>query len=300
MNKKFLLILICISIIASVPGFSLGRSEIADSDAVNVFVSILPQTYFIEKIGGERVLVNVMVPPGRSPTTYEPTPNQVTALSRAVIFFTIGMPFENAFIPRIAPSLKSLKIVDTATGIKKRYLAAHIHEDDGEAEHNEGESVDPHIWLSPVLAKQQAQNIYNALVEADPDGRSVYDEGLQALIKELEKLDAEIRTVLAPRAGSTVFIYHPTLGYFTDEYNLHQISIETGGKEPTPVELENIIRLAREKAVKVIFVQPEFSGKSARIIAGAIGGSVVVVNPLNPDYINSLKEIADKIRQSYQ
>ena len=310
MNKKFFIITVAAIILSATQLYSSGRAEIEPAQAaeteVKVFVSVLPQQWFVERIGGERVSVDVMVQPGRSPSTYDPSPNQVAALAGADLFFTIGVPFENAFLPKIKGALKGLKIIDVSAGVEKRMLSDHNHDeaeegddDEDHEEHTEG-ALDPHIWLSPVLAVTQAQNIYNALVEFDPEGMTVYAKGLAEVTAELELLDAKISAELAPFAGNTLFIFHPTLGYFADRYNLKQVAIEAGGKEPSAAELGEIISHAKEEGVKIIFVQPEFSEESAAVIAEAIDGNVVKLNPLNPDYINSLTEIADKIRRSYE
>lgn len=298
MNKKNLLLAVLVAAIVF-PVFASGKIEDESDAEVRTFVSVLPQKYFVETIGGSRVSVNVMVQPGRNPATYEPTPNQVASLSRADLFFTIGVPFENVFLPAISGSLKSLKIIDTSVGVEKRFLAAHQHDEDDHGAELQG-SVDPHIWLSPILAKKQADNIFQALVAIDPEGEELYRNGLIDLKTELDELDAKIRTMLSPFAGSTLFIFHPTLGYFADEYNLKQVAIESGGKEPSPAELEWVIKYARENGVKIVFVQPEFSEASAKVIADAIGGSVMKLNPLNPEYIESLTEIAEQIRRSYE
>ena len=304
MNGKFVFFLFLMIPVAFAPVFSSGTTEkvepVSGQKTIEAFVSVLPQTFFVKEIGGDRVNVDVMVPPGRSPATYEPTPNQVAALSGADVFFTIGVPFEKAFIPTIRDSLKSLEIVDSGTGITRRHIEDHEHE--GEEAHDEGsaEADDPHIWLSPGLVKIQARNIHKALVSMDPEGKAVYDEGLNKLISELDDLDQQIKTMLGPYKGKTFFIFHPTLGYFADEYGLKQVAIEAGGKDPSPAELEEIVKHAIEEGVRIIFVQPEFSEESARVIADAINGNVVKINPLDPDYINSLTGIAGKIRQSYE
>jgi zinc transport system substrate-binding protein len=280
-------------------GCSGGSKEDIKSDEsgkLQVFVSILPQKYFVEKIGGRRVSVEVMVLPGKSPTTYEPSPNQVTALSRADVFFSIDVPFENIFIPRISESLRSLRIIDTSSGIKKRTLAAHVHHEDEPA----AGSLDPHIWLSPVLVKKQAAIIFNTLVEIDPGSEAVYRKGYTELLAELDGVHEEIREALAPYKGSILFVFHPSFGYFADEYGLNQVAVELEGREPTPSELEEIIEHAKDEGVRIIFAQPEFSKRSIEALANAIEGSVVVLNPLNPDYINSLKEIAVEIKKAYK
>jgi zinc transport system substrate-binding protein len=276
-----------------------GKSEDNRSGKINIFTSILPQKYFVERIGGDRVSVSVLVGPGKSPATYEPLPDQVIALGTADIFFTIGVPFENAFIPKIQKSLQSLKIVDTSEGIKKRTIEVHDHDDHGEEEHgHEAGAPDPHIWMSARLVKQQALNIYNALSAKDPEGKDFYKKGYDNFIADLDKADAELKKSLAPFKGRTLFVFHPVFGYFADEYGFKQVAIETGGKEPSPSVLETIIKKAKADNVKVIFVQPEFSRKSAEAVAKAIGGSVITLNPLNPDYLNNLLYIAAEVKKA--
>jgi len=291
------LIILLFSAGGSVFGGGQSDDTVEDSSKLKVFVSVLPQTYFVEKIGGERVEVDVVVPPGKNPATYEPTPNQVAALSMADVLFTVGVPFENAFLPKISASLKSLIIADTSEGILKRSITEHHHDEEG---HDEDAADDPHIWLSPLLAKVQADTIHRMMVELDPQGRELYDRGLAGLKAELDDLHAELLSMLEPYKGRTLFIFHPTLGYFADEYGLEQTAIEAGGKQPSAAALVEIIEHAREDDVRIIFVQPEFPKDSAELIAEAIGGSVVGLNPLNPDYVNNLRDIGESIRKSYE
>jgi len=289
-----------LSVLASVFMLSgCGKSEDNRSGKINIFTSIMPQKYFVERIGGDRVSVSVLVGPGKSPATYEPLPDQVIALGTADIFFTIGVPFENVFIPKIQKSLKSLKIVDTSEGIKKRTIGNHDHDEHREEESDHGAGVpDPHVWMSARLVKQQALNIYNALTEKDPEGKDFYKKGYDGFIADLDKADAELKKSLAPFKDRTLFVFHPVLGYFADEYGFKQVAIETGGKEPSPSALETIIKKAKADNVKVIFVQPEFSRKSAEAVAKAIGGSVITLNPLNPDYLNNLLYIAAEVKKA--
>ncbi|AHC13812.1 Zinc ABC transporter, periplasmic-binding protein ZnuA [Salinispira pacifica] len=159
---------------------------------------------------------------------------------------------------------------------------------------------DPHVWLSPRLVKIQAQNIFSALVELDPAGEETYSDGYDTLIRQLDEVDGELSDVLEPFQGNKFFVFHPAFGYFGDDYGLTQIAIETGGKEPAPAVLEEIIAHATEEGVKIIFVQPEFSQNSAEAIADAIDGTVVSLSPLNPDYVNNLRHIAGEIRSSLE
>ena len=294
MKKNILVLLVVFATLFYLKGFFKDNENNKNTDKIKVFVSIMPQKYFVEKIGGENVDVKVMVGPGKSPATYEPEPNQVVDLSSTQIFFTIGVPFEKAFLKKISDNLQNTKIIDSSKGIKRRYLEKHSH-DENKEKHNEIQIEDPHIWLSPSLVKIQGKNIYEALVEADPQEKLKYEEGYNALIKEMDELDLYLKEKLAPYKGNTIFVYHPSFGYFTDEYGLYQEAVETGGKEPVPAILESIIKEALEEKVKIIFVQPEFSQKSAEAIAKGIGGSVVSLNPLNPDYLSNMKAIADEI-----
>ncbi|MDC7126392.1 MAG: zinc ABC transporter substrate-binding protein [Spirochaetales bacterium] len=320
MNRKKIISVLLLIAVMMVPVFASGQQEASGSEntvepaedstasseksdsPIKVFVSIVPQAYFVEKIAGDRAEIEIMVPPGKGPATYEPTPGQVTELASAKAFFTIGVPFENAFLPKVKDSLPDLNVVDTSAGVTRRHMGAHHHEDEEEAEEEEHEEggLDPHIWLSPALVKIQAQNIYDALVALDPAGESEYTAGLNELNKELDGLSSRIEKELAPYKGKIFFIFHPALGYFADQFGLKQIAIESGGKEPSAEAIGNIIDNAKNEGVKVIFVQPEFSEKAAGVIAEAIDGSVVKLNPLSSDYINNLDNIAEKIKVSYE
>ena len=282
-----------------------------------IAVSILPMKYFADRITGGELEVTVLVPPGKSPATYEPTPRQVSALSESAILFTIGVPFERSFIPTIASTLPDLRIVDTSEGIEKRKIQSSIepdrhdqedhadHEDhDEHADHDQGEHddhshdsglPDPHIWLSPSLVKIQAGHMLNALVELYPEKKDTYTENYRAFVDDLERLQADMKQILSPVKGGSILVYHPAFGYFAEEFGLSQIPIELGGNEPTPRMLEKVIALARERDIRVIFVQPEFSKTSAERVAQAIDGAVVEVAPLRPDYLENMYEIAAKI-----
>ena len=290
--KRLLLI---VGMLCSVLALYAGGSAESSSDrpGVNVFVSVLPQTYLVERIGGERVSVEVMVPPGKNPATYEPTPRQVSALGAADVFFTIGVAFEDAFLPVIESNLPGLPVIAGDEGITKRTI--DDHDDHGDEEEVGHEAPDPHIWMDPLLMKQQAQTIRDALIELDPEGAEAYTVGYVEVAGELDSLHGHLTEVLAPHRGESLFVYHPAFGYFADRYGLTQVSIETGGKEPTPAQLEAIIEHALEEHIEIIFVQPEFPVKSAQAVAKAIGGTVIPVTPLRSDYIEGMEELAQAI-----
>ena len=269
-----------------------------------IYVSILPQQYFVEQIAGPTAEIRVMVPPGRSPATYEPSPKQVARLGQADLLFTIGVPFENAFVPLIRDEMEHLRIIDTSQGIEKRSIHAdEIVETGAEADsdHNDGhdhesEQPDPHIWLAPPLVIEQAAHIRDGLIQAEPEKEQLYRENYRRFTQELEELHAELNEILEPVKGSTILVYHPSFGYFAESYGLSQLAIEMGGKEPGARQLQEVIQTAKANNAKVIFVQPEFSKASARKVADAIDGAVVEVAPLKPQYMQNMRSIASAIR----
>jgi zinc transport system substrate-binding protein len=272
-----------------------------ETDKYTVFTSILPQEYFVERIGGDRVEVQALVTPGSSPATYEPTPRQMAALSEAKLFFRIGVPFENAFVPKIEGATEGLRIVDTRAGITLREMKAHHHhEGDSEKTDHHEEGADPHIWLSPRLVKVQARTIADALIEVDPAGQATYENNLAAFIQELDALDATLAEALAPVKGKIFMVFHPAWGYFADAYGLKQEPIEVEGKDPSGQQLARMIELAKDEGVRVIFVQPQFSKRSAMRVAEAIGGAVVPINPLARDYLNNLERVAVAVHEALQ
>jgi zinc transport system substrate-binding protein len=279
-----------------VPPGEITASE--SNGPLNVTVSILPQKYFVERMGGDHVSVNVMVQPGASPATYEPRPEQLAALSEADAYFSIGVPFENAWLDRIASANSEMLMVDTTTGIARMPMKAHRH---GEAEEHEEEvyhegepeNPDPHVWLSPTLVKTQAQTIYGALVALDPAHEDAYEANLDRLIADIDALDAGIRETLEAVESKRFMVFHPAWGYFARDYGLEMIPVEIGGQEPSAAEMAALVAEAQAEDIKVIFAQPEFSTRAAETIANEIGGQVLLISPLAPDWLDSLRHVAD-------
>jgi zinc transport system substrate-binding protein len=276
-----------------------GGQKSSEQGEPIAFVSIGPQRYLVQSIAGSRIRVEVLVQPGQDPHTFEPTPKQMTQLSRGKLYFRIGVAFEQSLIPRIRSSNPQLKIIDTQAGIELREIEEGDHEGEEGEDHDEY-GLDPHTWLSPLLAKRQAQTIRDALIEADPGGREEYEAGYQSLAAELDGLHREIAAALAPYRGEEIFVYHPAYGYFTDEYGLRQVAVETGGSEPSAQQLARLIERARERQVRIVFVQPQFSRTGAEAVAEAIGGVVVPLDPLAEDYVANLREMARKIAEALE
>ena len=265
-----------------------------EAPKIRAFVSILPQSYFVQRVGGEHVQVSVMVGPGQEPHTFEVTPRQMADLSDAQVYFTIGMPFETVLVKKIKGSIPNLKVVDTRQGVKMRLIT----KDEGSGGPEPGEAAgepDPHIWLDPKLVKVQARTICDALASADPAHTKEFEANLASFDADLDAVDKRIAAALAPMKGREFFVYHPAFGYFADAYGLKQVPVELGGREPSARELAGLIDRARAERVRVIFVEPQFSTKGARSVAEAIGGVVIAMDDLSADYLKNLENMAAKV-----
>jgi zinc transport system substrate-binding protein len=262
-------------------------------EPIPVFVSIPPQKYFVEKIGGTLVTVSVMVPPGANPHIYEPRPSQMTALSKCRIYFAIGVTFEKVWLPKFADLNPTMRIVYTDKGIDKITMIAHPHE-----EEEAPEALDPHVWVSPPEVKIIARNILDALVEIDPSNSEAYQSRYEVFIEEIDKLDRDLREIFKDEKGLKFMVYHPSWGYFARDYGLEQVPVEMEGKEPKPAQLKALISQAKQDGIKIIFVQPQFSMKSAETIARAIGGQVIAADNLREDWERNLRVQALKVKRA--
>jgi len=268
--------------------FLIGGEAHGSADKVPIFVSILPQKYFVQKIGGNRVDVSVMVGPGASPHNYEPKPQQMVALAEAKIYYAVGIEFEKVWLEKFTGVNREMLIVYTERGIEKIPLKAHHHGHEGK---------DPHVWLSPVTVMIQARNILTGLLVVDPGHRSTYEVNYKQFIMELVDLDAKLIEVFAGKEEKIEFmVFHPAWGYFADAYGLEQVPVEIEGKEPKPGDLQLLIRRARDRGIKEVFVSPQFSSKTAETVANAIGGHIAFVDPLALDWAENLAEVATKFK----
>ncbi len=242
---------------------------------LNVMVSIVPQQYFVERIGGKHVNVTVMVPPGFSPATYEPKPEQLQTLSEADAYVRIRVPFEDAWMKRIASANEDMLVIDESAGIERIG------------------GKDSHTWVSPRLVKVQAQTIYDGLVELDPDHEADYKVNLDAFLADLDELDAYIQETLSGLKSRKFMVFHPAWSYFARDYNLEMVPVQIEGSDPSAAEMAGLIQTAQENNIRVIFAQPEFSAESAEAIAEEIGGEVLLISPLAPDWLDNLHRVAD-------
>jgi zinc transport system substrate-binding protein len=264
-------------------------------EPLKVTVSILPQKFFVEKIGGDQVEVAVMVLPGASPATYEPRPRQMAELTESKAYFAVGAPFETHWLGKFSSFNPGMEIVHTQAGIAKLRMMSHHHEEGKGSHGSEGheEALDPHIWLSPPLVMLQSRNILEGLLKIGPEHRALFEANYRKFIHELVDLDLRIMGRFKGGAhGRRFMVYHPAWGYFARAYGLEQIPVEMEGKEPSPRELQHLIELARKDGIKVIFVQPQFSIKSAETIAKAMEGKVMKADPLALEWADNLEAVA--------
>ena len=264
-----------------------------------VFVSVLPQKFFAEQVGGERVEVSVLVEKNRDPHTFEPLPAQMAALSRADGYLSIGLPFEESLLPRVRQLNPSLRIFPADRGIERirgKDEEHHGHNEHGHA-HDHGGS-DPHVWNGIREARTIAENTFAALAELDPEGTEHYRRNLAAFRQRLDTLDAEFRELFQGREGAAFLVFHPAWGYLAREYGLEEVAIEVDGKEPKASDMAAVITEAKRRGVKVVFVSPQFSGRSAEIIARSIGAAVEAVNPLSEEWEENLRTVARAIAEA--
>lgn len=279
-----------------------GAAVTDSADGLNVTVSIAPQQYLVERIAGDRVKVTIMVPTGSDPHTYEPSPGQMRALSDADLYLAIGESFEQVWMERFRAMNPRMLVVDTSEGIQRLAIPDAIHdgEDEADDEHGDGHAVDPHIWVSPALVKIQAQTIRDAFVQIDAAHESAYDAGLDGLLADIDALDTDIRAALSSVERRRFLVFHPSWGYFAQEYGLEQVPVEVGGQEPSAAELAQVIALAREEGIRVVLAQPEFSTQAAETIAREIGGEVLLVSPLAPDWLDNMRRVAETFARALE
>ncbi len=263
---------------------------------LEVFVSIPPQKWLGDRLGGNRALTHVLVTKGRDPHTFEPSPKQIASLSRARLYFTIGLEFEKQIAQKLEQTVTGLRLVDITRGINRIAMAEEGHETREDGHQHAG--LDPHVWLSPVNLQSMAKEMAEAMAATDPENRLVYERNLKQLHIELEQLHQSIHKELDPFKGASFYVFHPSFGYFAKEYGLRQQAVEIAGKSPSPRQLSSLIGMARKDGIRIIFVQPQFDSKSAQAVARGIGGIVEALDPLAEDVTGNLKIITTKIRSA--
>ena len=296
-SNPFILTLL-IFIIAGLHSAAIGAEKI------QVFVSILPQKYFVEKIGGDSVDITVLVAPHQNPENFEPLPSQMAALSKADVYFAIGAPFEATWLKKFTASYPRLRLVHTDDGIAKKTMHRQMEdvpEMDGPSPHDHHhDGLDPHVWLAPPLVMIQARHIRDALVSIDSARAPEYEANFKSFMAELNMLDRKIKNIFATAKGEKKFlVFHPSWGYFADAYGLTQLAIEIEGKEPKAQEVTQVIEFAARHNIRTVFVQPQFSTRHAEIIAREIGGRIEAIDPLAANWDENLLKTAKAINASF-
>lgn len=288
---------------------------------LHVTVSIPPQKYFVERIGGDLVRTTVMVPPGADPHTYEPKPSQLRGLAGSRLYFSIGAPFEDAWLARIVaaagpsltvapmhkgvtllPAAAPLHIEETANAAGKEYHEERHADSDGHGHdhgHDHG-TTDPHVWLSPMLVRHMSLAIRDALAKADPAHAATYRANYDRFAADIDAMDKRFADLFAdlPQDKRRFLVFHPSWSYFAHNYGLTELSIEVEGREPSPRQLRAIIDLARREHITTIFVQPQFSRRAAQTIATEIGARLVDADPLAEDWATNLERTAKALTQA--
>ena len=266
---------------------------------INTVVSILPVKTFVKTIGGDKVNVSLMVQPGNSPHTYEPKPSQMVDIAKAQLYFAIDVEFEDVWLPKFQNLNSNMKVIDLADNVEKIQMQGSHEEEGHEGHHHDAhahQGEDPHIWTAPSNVKIIAQNIYHALIKADPENQDYYKRNLDIFLASIDETHRQIMHIISTlEDGEKFMVFHPSWGYFAKAYNLEQIAVEVEGKEPKPKELIYLLKEAKEEKVNAIFTQPEFSDTTAKIIAKELLIPVVKVTPLAENLSENLINIAKVI-----
>ncbi|NQU84743.1 MAG: zinc ABC transporter substrate-binding protein [Mariniphaga sp.] len=289
--KRLLVIILALIVVSC----GSEKKSNADKEKPVVTVSILPQKTFIEKIAGNDFKVNVLIPPGASPAAYTLLPSQLIDIANSVAWFRIGyIGFEYSWKEKISQVNTKMEVYDLSEGLD---LVAGKKEIHGDHVHLRG--VDPHIWMSPMMVKEMAKKIRNILSEINPEGADKYMNGYNNFIKEIDELQVDLKSMFQGMDGKTIIVFHPSLTYFAREYGLNQVSLESGGKEPTPQHIKEVVDLAIEQNLRIIYIQSEFDREHARIFAEEINGEIIQVSPLNPNWSENLLEMASIMKDNF-
>jgi len=272
---------------ASTPAPSPAVPDGDENTPITIAATIPPLRQFVEAVGGERVSVMVMVPPGASPHTHEPTPGQLRSLADTDVYVEVGsgIEFETVWMDRMLAMNQNMGVIDTSEGITLISSGG-----------NGGDSgTDPHIWTSPANAEQMVRIIEKELSRLYPAYADEFSKGADDYIARLETLDAEIRTSLGDGDARPVMVYHPAWAYFATEYNIPLIVIEEDGKEPSPAHLQAMIDRARVEGITTIIASPEQTSRSAEVIARETGSRIIYISSLEEDYLSTMDRMAEAV-----
>ncbi|MCL2265549.1 MAG: zinc ABC transporter substrate-binding protein [Treponema sp.] len=312
-KKKFSHKKICKTLWLIIFPFILSCSRNTQNDSLLIAVSIPPQAWFVSQIAGGNAEhpaeTVILVPPGQNPHNYEPAPRQIQSLSNADVWILSGAEFEITLRPKIESLFPNLLIIDGTQGVQFRLLEEHDHD-----EHDPNENfslpipnsllsapyIDKHTWLGRFPAKILAGHIKDSLCVLDNENEKKYQSLYEKLVMEIDNVFDELQITLAPLNGKNVFVYHPSFGYFLDEFGIHQEAVETGGKEPTPRQLNNLLEKINHEKPSAIFVQAQFPVSAAKTLADAAGAQVIELDPLAEDWLENIKFMGQILKNIIQ
>ena len=279
-----------------IAAFLVGCSVVTPApvkDKLQITVSIAPQAWLVKALTGDLAVVQSMVNVGDDPHTYEPKPSQMKALAQTDIYFTIGVEYERAWMPRLSNSNSMMRVIDTTIGVNLLTSGKGLNGSNAQA----GES-DPHIWFSPQRMKVVAKNMAEALISYNPVNKSTYDKNLAILLEKIDAVDAGVKEALKNVKHKEFLIMHPMLAYFAMDYGLVQLPVEIGGQEPTPGELAQLLELAHKYQIKTLYVQRNTSVKMAETVTKALGISQTFeLEPLVEDWPANMLKIASLLAE---
>ncbi len=290
----------------SVEGCAPKDAESVADGKLAILVAVDPIAYFVERVGGDNVVVAALTPQGKDPESFAPTPGSLKAVAATKIFFRVGLPIEERFarnIAAIAPNAETVDLRDELDMLASEHHHHHHDEDDHEHEHeheHDDESLDAHVWTSPANVRLMTKKVAETLTEADPANAETYRANAAALDAELAALQAETAERLAPYADRGFFVFHPAYGYYAREFDLKQYAIEFEGKAPRPRDLNDLIERVKKEQVTKLIVQPEFNRSSAQAVANAIDGELVDHSPLIKDYFANIRGLTDAVVDSFE
>lgn len=291
-RKKKLFLVVFAFVIFSLLGLLFIRENMSSSSANPenkiITASILPVKFIIDKLSNNTLEVNVLVPPGVSPETYEPTPQQMVKFSKSKAIFTIGLiDFEASLTGKLAG--RQTEIYQLYKGIELiEGSCSHNHEE----KHGFHGGIDPHIWMSLRCLKVIASNALDALTLLYPSDADIFKHNYSALIAEIDSLDIKIKKLLSVNNVKCFLIYHPVLSYYSVDYGVEQMTVEHEGKEPSVNQLKMLVDNAKAKNVKTLLYQKEFDSTVAEAIAKDIGAELREIEPLSENVLESIYSIS--------
>lgn len=260
-----------------------GNTAQNNTGKIGVVVSIAPEVEFVKAVGGDKVDVTLMVPPTADVHTYEPLPNQLSKVAGAQMYVMVGsgVEFENNYLDKIKSTNPSMLMINASQGIQLI----------PSSEEGEGGTMDPHVWTSPRNAEIMVENIYQGLVEVDPDNRDYYQKNRDEYLAKLNELDSKTTELLKDKT-KPILIFHPAFGYYARDYNLTMMGVMVNDEEPSPQRIALMVDTALENNITVIYLQPQYDSKHMDSIAAQIGGQVLFVSDLDENYLENMHDVA--------